>query len=174
MSAEEQKEICKLSMDYWMQKCVKVNYDPLKEAIMKGPEEFFERMHKEQDRRLEFALRHLIPHPIKGKITKGKLKWRGIYLMIPPLETPKLEKKEDGNYILRCTFLFPILCCNQSRSGKRQHYEINLNFCPEHMAQYQFVQSQDYAHIFGVSSRQDGKYKVGGILNQITKGDNHE
>ncbi len=174
MNVEDEKKKCRLSFDYWAKRHVRIHESNLEKKLLAGPEEFFQRMYMEQDRRLEFALRNLIPCPIKGEITKGKLKWRGIYLMMPPPETPKLERKEDGNYILRCTFLFPILCCNQSKSGKRQHYEINLNFCPEHMAQYQYAQSQDYTHVFGVASRRNGKYKVGGILNQITKGENHE
>lgn len=36
--------------------------------------------YKEFDLRFEYALRNKIDKPIKGKITKGKLKWRGISL----------------------------------------------------------------------------------------------
>lgn len=36
--------------------------------------------YKELDLRIEYALRNKIDKPIKGKITKGKLKWRGISL----------------------------------------------------------------------------------------------
>ena len=34
--------------------------------------------YKELDLRIEYALRNKIDKPIKGEITKGKLKWRGI------------------------------------------------------------------------------------------------
>lgn len=36
--------------------------------------------YKELDLRIEYALRNKIDKPIKGEITKGKLKWRGIAL----------------------------------------------------------------------------------------------
>lgn len=36
--------------------------------------------YKELDLRIEYALRNKIDKPIKGEITKGKLKWRGISL----------------------------------------------------------------------------------------------
>lgn len=36
--------------------------------------------YKELDLRIEYALRNKIDKPIKGEITKGKLKWRGITL----------------------------------------------------------------------------------------------
>ena len=36
--------------------------------------------YKELDLRIEYALRNKIDKPIKGEITKGKLKWRGVAL----------------------------------------------------------------------------------------------
>lgn len=42
--------------------------------------EKLEEKYKELDLRIEYALRNKIDKPIKGKITKGKLKWRGIRL----------------------------------------------------------------------------------------------
>ena len=38
--------------------------------------------YKELDLRIEYALRNKIDKPIKGEITKGKLKWRGIRIGI--------------------------------------------------------------------------------------------
>lgn len=38
--------------------------------------------YKELDLRIEYALRNKIDKPIKGEITKGKLKWRGITLEV--------------------------------------------------------------------------------------------
>ena len=82
---------------------------------------------REQDKRFEYALRYLIPQPIKGEITKGKIKWRGIYLMKPYEEPPKLIEK-DGGFRVECKFLFPILCGKPSKSGKRPEFSINLGF----------------------------------------------
>ena len=35
---------------------------------------------REVENRLEYALRHLVTPPIKGDITRGKIRWRGIYM----------------------------------------------------------------------------------------------
>lgn len=42
--------------------------------------QFSKELHSRLNLRLEYALRHLVTPPIKGKITKGKIRWRGIYL----------------------------------------------------------------------------------------------
>lgn len=46
--------------------------DKISEKLVEG--------YKELDLRIEYALRNKIDKPIKGDITKGKLKWRGISL----------------------------------------------------------------------------------------------
>lgn len=51
--------------------------DIFKTLSDKIQEEIIEQ-YKELDLRIEYALRNKIDKPIKGKITKGKLKWRGI------------------------------------------------------------------------------------------------
>lgn len=51
--------------------------DILKTLSDKIHEEMAE-YYKELDLRIEYALRNKIDKPIKGEITKGKLKWRGI------------------------------------------------------------------------------------------------
>lgn len=50
--------------------------------------------YKELDQILEFACRHLVLPPIKGKITRGKVKWRGLRLVFVPSEM-KMEKDGD-------------------------------------------------------------------------------
>lgn len=49
--------------------------------------------YKELDLRIEYALRNKIDKPIKGEITKGKLKWRGIRIGI-------FHNKGDVGYAL--------------------------------------------------------------------------
>lgn len=53
--------------------------DMFKSIIYEIQEELVEK-YKELDLRIEYALRNKIDKPIKGEITKGKLKWRGIAL----------------------------------------------------------------------------------------------
>lgn len=53
--------------------------DVFKSIIYEIQEELAEK-YKELDLRIEYALRNKIDKPIKGEITKGKLKWRGIAL----------------------------------------------------------------------------------------------
>lgn len=53
--------------------------DVFKSLIYEIQEELAEK-YKELDLRMEYALRNKIDKPIKGEITKGKLKWRGISL----------------------------------------------------------------------------------------------
>ena len=39
------------------------------------------------DKDIEYALRNLVTPPIKGEITKGKIRWRGlriVYVQVPP------------------------------------------------------------------------------------------
>lgn len=53
--------------------------DVFKSVIYEIQEELAER-YKKLDLLIEYALRNKIDKPIKGEITKGKLKWRGITL----------------------------------------------------------------------------------------------
>lgn len=39
-----------------------------------------QQIRREVENRLEYALRHLVTPPIKGDITRGKIRWRGISL----------------------------------------------------------------------------------------------
>lgn len=108
---------------------------------------------KEQERRLCYACRHLIPHPIRGAITKGKIKYRGLYL----------EQK--------CDAPFPILCGKESRSGKRKSFRIDLNFDGYDLLRYeslsQFEESLNRAFVSFNYCKGD-RWEVGGIANQIT------
>jgi hypothetical protein len=113
----------------------------------------FEEYVEEQERRLNYACRHLIPHRIRGVITKGKIKYRGLYL----------ERKGDS--------VFPILCGKESRSGKRKSFRIDLNFEGYDLLQYEcitgFESNLTHVFMFGNYSKGD-RWEVGGIANQIT------
>lgn len=109
---------------------------------------------KEQERRLDYACRNLIPHRIRGVITKGKIKYRGLYL----------EIKGDS--------VFPILCGKESRSGKRKSFRIDLNFEGYDLLQYEsFMElKESYERLLvGFNYSKRDRYEVGGIANQIIK-----
>lgn len=108
---------------------------------------------EEQERRLYYACRHLIPHCIRGVITKGKIKYRGLYL----------ERKDNA--------IFPILCGKESRSGKRKSFRIDLNFEGYVLLQYECITTfeRDLTHVFMFGNYSKGdRWEVGGIANQIT------
>ena len=109
---------------------------------------------KEQERRLDYACRHLIPHPIRGVITKGKMKYRGLYL----------ERK--GNSV------FPILCGKESRSGKRKSFRIDLNFEGYELLQYKSLMGFERLReqtIVSFNYSKGDRWEVGGIANLIIK-----
>lgn len=113
----------------------------------------FEEYVEEQVKRLDYACRHLIPHCIRGVITKGKIKYRGLYV----------ERKSDAP--------FPTLCGKESRSGKRKSFRIDLNFDGYDLLQYeslsQFEESLNRAFVSFNYCKGD-RWEVGGIVNQIT------
>lgn len=49
---------------------------------------------KELDAVIDYACRYLVTPPIKGEITRGKVKWRGLRLVFLPSEM-KMEKDGD-------------------------------------------------------------------------------
>lgn len=109
---------------------------------------------EEQERRLNYACRHLIPHRIRGVITKGKIKYRGLYL----------ERKGDS--------VFPILCGKESRSGKRKSFRIDLNFEGYVLLQYESLMEFERFHeqyLVGFNYSKRDKWEVGGVVNQIIK-----
>jgi hypothetical protein len=114
--------------------------------------EDFEKNIEEQERRLDYACRHLIPHPIHGVITKGKIKYRGLYF----------EMKRDS--------VFPILCGKESRSGKRKSFRIDLNFEGYDLFQYEslmeFERFREQRLVSFNYSKRD-VWEIGGIANQI-------
>lgn len=113
-------------------------------------EEFF-KYHVELDNRLEYALRRLIPCPIKGEITLGKIRYRGVYLAYEQFAS--LDK-------------FPFLCLKDSRSGKRKAFKVDLNFNNELLAAYEFEMSIERAITFG-HRKNDKKNNCSGIITQI-------
>ena len=129
-------------------------YKDLSELLSRLFEEGIEEYIEEQERRLNYACRHLIPHRIRGVITKGKIKYRGLYL----------ERKGDS--------VFPILCGKESRSGKRKSFRIDLNFEGYDLLQYESLMEferflEQRLVSFNYSKRD--KWEVGGIVNQIIK-----
>lgn len=104
-------------------------------------EEFFVdsaqlRFWKERERRIEYALRYLIPQPIKGEITAGKIRYRGIYYMVTKeyLGCDIIEDEHCKKFIFK--FKLPMICGKESRSGKRRAFELSLDFDERTLLQY--------------------------------------
>ena len=51
------------------------------------------------ERDIEFLLRNVIDKPIKGKITKGKLRWRGIDAIVYNYINEPIGIRQRGNII---------------------------------------------------------------------------
>ena len=121
----------------------------LEDLIVRDFEDYIE----EQENRIYYACKNLIPHRIRGVITKGKIKYRGLYF----------ERKGDS--------VFPILCGKESRSGKRKSFRIDLNFEGYDLLRYECIKTfeRDLTHVFMFAnySKRD-RWEVGGIANQIT------
>lgn len=114
----------------------------------------FEEYVEEQVDRLDYACRHLIPHRIRGVITKGKIKYRGLYV----------ERKSYAP--------FPILCGKESRSGRRKSFRIDLNFGGYDLLIYESLSSfKKYFNrsLIGFNYCKGDRWEVGGIVNQIIK-----
>ena len=122
----------------------------LEDLIVRDFEDYIE----EQENRIYYACKNLIPHRIRGVITKGKIKYRGLYI----------ERKDNA--------IFPILCGKECRSGKRKSFRIDLNFEGNDLLQYEcitdFERDLTYVFMFGNRSKRDS-WEVGGIANQIIK-----
>ncbi len=76
-------------------------------------DEFLRAVVQEQELRLEYALRFMIPHPIKGEITPQKCKWRGLTYKVTRLD--HIGKLFDGRILVL-----------PSKSGKRKEFTINM------------------------------------------------
>jgi hypothetical protein len=127
--------------------------EDLLELIYRFAEEDLEKNIKEQERRLDYACRHLIPHRIRGVVTKGKFKYRGLYL----------ERRGDS--------VFPILCGKESRSGKRKSFRIDLNFEGYDLFQYESLMEFERfreQHLVSFNYSKRDVWEIGGIANQIT------
>lgn len=116
----------------------------------------FEEYIEEQVDRLDYACRHLIPHRIRGVITNGKMKYRGLYL----------ERKSDAP--------FPILCGKESRSGKRKSFRVDLNFDGYDLLEYESLRDFEKSYIrslvgYSFNYCKGDMWEVGGIANLITK-----
>jgi hypothetical protein len=121
----------------------------LEDLIVRDFEDYIE----EQEDRIYYACSYLIPHRIRGVITKGKIKYRGLYI----------ERKDN--------VIFPILCGKESRSGKRKSFRIDLNFDGYALLQYKSIMGfeRNLTRVFMFANYSKGdRWKVGGIANQIT------
>lgn len=125
----------------------------------------------EQENRLRYALYYLIPNPIKGEVTKGKLRWRGLYLLKTQNELPQVTLA-NGSLSSKYAVRFPTLCGKQSRSGKRKEFKIDLNFQGDILLRYEIHRASEDAFVFGITTSNESRYKVNGLVKQIKQ--NHE
>lgn len=120
----------------------------------------------EQENRLRYALYYLIPTPIKGEVTKGKLRWRGLCLLQIQDEFPQVTLT-NGNITSKYTVRFPILYGKQSKSGKRKEFKIDLNFQGDTLLRYKTHCAIENAFVFGITTDHQGTYKENGFVPQI-------
>lgn len=57
-------------------------------TLVESVNEVFRANAVKRDQWIEFMLREKVVPPIKGEITKGKIRWRGLALIYYPLEEP--------------------------------------------------------------------------------------
>ena len=128
---------------------------------------------KEQERRLEYAMRYLIPLPIKGEITRAKVRYRGLYLKENHSYSQHIQLQGDKP-VLICTFLLPNLCGLESRSGKRKAFELSLAFQDETLRAYQkwcektAIVVIEHGRNYGRTLK---RHQTKGIIEQIKKED---
>ena len=116
---------------------------------------------EERERRIEYTLRYLIPHPIKGEITKSKCRYRGLYIKEYDSKfNPTTLEEKNGVCTLHCYFMLPSICGLPSRSGKRKPFEISLAFQNDTLLRYQLWCQKNEMMMFGIG-------KENGIREQI-------
>jgi hypothetical protein len=71
------------------------------ESIRMLQEEFINRILKAQDEFIEHVLRNHVTPPIKGEITRGKIKWRGLEIL-NDIQSSKLWIRQRGVDIHIC------------------------------------------------------------------------
>lgn len=120
----------------------------------------------EQENRLRYALYYLIPTPIKGEVTEGKLRWRGLCLLQTQADFPQVTLT-NGNITSKYTVRFPILYGKQSKSGKRKEFKIDLNFQGDTLIRYETHRASENAFVFGIATSNESRYKVNGLVQQI-------
>lgn len=167
LSEEKKQEFC-IALKAYADSCPKINWeDDLPQQITNH---VLTEYHQEQERRIEYALRFLIPQPIKGEITKSKVRYRGLYLRedrsrafcFPP------EYNEE-KHSLTYRMFFPYLCGRKSRSGKRPEFKIDLNFDLDTFVAYNFWCEKNKVMAFGKPT--EPVRRVNGIAGQTKKGD---
>lgn len=70
-------------------------WEEAENEIFKAIDEQMLERAKEINACIEFALRNMVVPPIKGKITRGKVRWRGLRLAYSPVEYHQ-EHSSDG------------------------------------------------------------------------------
>lgn len=73
--------------NFW-EECENAIFDEMNKHLQESAQQLGEKV--------EFALRNMVQPPIRGEITRGKIKWRGLKLVY---ETPKVEKDDSGKHI---------------------------------------------------------------------------
>lgn len=132
-----ERERCKLDLSHWEQMCRRVNSG--NDVVFNLPEEYIRTILQDREARLVYAVYHLIPNPIKGYITRRKIKWRGLGFQIMTAYN---------------THDFETLVALPSKSGKRPTYRISLSFDGETFEKYQewkikneeFLRLKQYIH----------------------------
>lgn len=137
----------------------KVNAKEFEYFVESEPsKEFLEELRKkyeEWESKFNFILLNLIPNPIKGEITIGKLRYRGITLGRTVI---------DGHIVDIDVSIRP-----SSKRNREWHFCYSKDWTEEIEYQYQFCLSADKVMAFGASARKKGEYKVSGIIPQIYK-----
>ena len=96
--------------------------------------------------RIEYALRYLVTPPIKGEITRGKIRWRGIYahtLIVDDCDLYNVELADNGN-LQNIRFGGHALMTGFSVEPHifQRDHEINLNFQGEEYKRFREFRSK--------------------------------
>ena len=103
----------------------------------------------ELNMRIEYALRHLVKPTIKKEITRGKIRWRGIYVHTLVCESSEVYnvrlsgegKLTDIQYTGHALKLPGVTYHYELRLFQRDH-EINLNYIGKEMERYKEFRSK--------------------------------
>ena len=97
--------------------------------------------------RILYALRFLVSPPIKGEITKGKMRWRGLYLNSVLLNSGELfdaKLQPDGSMQTRYIGNTFAVECEWELSLFQRDHQIPLRFDAETESKYQAWLKEEY------------------------------